>query len=361
MAEGLAQKQSNGSGSPAPTPAFERITRAECSPLHWHGVLRNAGQVPVPKATIYLKSRNGVIGEAITGADGRFEVKDVPSGSYGLSVEVNHRTVLSSESVSIAATTPSVVLTLSEEGVLSVALLAEQRSRAGSEELSSQTVSELPLNKRDFSQLLLLAAGTMTDANGATNFTQQFAINGQRGVEAVFAMDRADISDAEMGGSTFSNFNVDAVEEIRSTSGWMPAEIGRGAAGFTNIITRSGAAAFTDQSSSLCGTRPSMLATTSTTHPPRIRRGFHRSDAMSLGSPTVVRYGYRACMTEVLRPSTSASTRAFGKFLGRPRSSPYRLRRNAQVSTQWPTPATPWSSPLIPASRSFSRGIPCRI
>jgi len=207
-------------------------------------VLRNARQVPVPKATIYLKSRNGVIGEAITGADGRFEVKGLPPGSYGLSVEVNHRTVLGSESVSIAATTPPVVLTLSEEGVLSVALLAEQRSRAGSEELSSQTVSELPLNKRDFSQLLLLAAGTMTDANGATNFTQQFAINGQRGVEAVFAMDGADISDPEMGGSTFSNFNVDAVEEIRSTSGWMPAEIGRGAAGFTNIITRSGSSGF---------------------------------------------------------------------------------------------------------------------
>jgi hypothetical protein len=27
-----------------------------------------------------------------------------------------------------------------------------------------------------------LAAGTMTDSNGANNFTQQFAINGQRGV-----------------------------------------------------------------------------------------------------------------------------------------------------------------------------------
>jgi len=105
-------------------------------------------------------------------------------------------------------------------------------------------VSELPLNKRDFSQLLLLAAGTMTDTNGATNFTQQFAINGQRGVEAVFAMDGADISDPEMGGSTFSNFNVDAVQEIRSSSGWMPAEIGRGAAGFTNIITRSGSRGF---------------------------------------------------------------------------------------------------------------------
>ncbi len=102
----------------------------------------------------------------------------------------------------------------------------------------------MPLNKRDFSQLLLLAAGTMTDANGATNFTAQFAINGQRGVEATFAMDGADISDPEMGGSTFSNFNVDAVESIQSSSGWMPAEIGRGAAGFTDIITRSGASGF---------------------------------------------------------------------------------------------------------------------
>ena len=105
-------------------------------------------------------------------------------------------------------------------------------------------MSELPLNKRDFSQLLLLAAGTMTDANGATNFTAQFAINGQRGVEATFAMDGADISDPEMGGATFSNFNVDAVEQIQSSSGWMPAEIGRGAAGFTNIITRSGNSGF---------------------------------------------------------------------------------------------------------------------
>jgi hypothetical protein len=105
-------------------------------------------------------------------------------------------------------------------------------------------VSELPLNKRDFSSLLLLAAGTMTDSNGATNFTAQFAINGQRGVEATFAMDGADISDPEMGGATLSNFNVDAVEVIDSSSGWMPAGIGRGAAGFTNIHTRSGASGF---------------------------------------------------------------------------------------------------------------------
>jgi hypothetical protein len=61
---------------------------------------------------------------------------------------------------------------------------------SGGEHLSSGEVSSLPLNARDFSKLLLLAAGTMTDANGAANFTQQFAVNGQRGSATVFARRR---------------------------------------------------------------------------------------------------------------------------------------------------------------------------
>jgi hypothetical protein len=150
----------------------------------------------------------------------------------------------------------TVVLTVSEQNVLSIAARPQTpaagvsngspstTSNAPSEKLSSQKVNELPLNGRDFSALLLLAAGTMTDVNGQTNFTQQFAINGQRGVEAVFAMDGADVSDPEMGGSTFTNFNVDAIQELQSSSGWMPADIGRGAAGFTNIVTRSGRSGF---------------------------------------------------------------------------------------------------------------------
>ena len=98
----------------------------------------------------------------------------------------------------------------------------------------------MPLNKRDFSQLLLLASGTQTDTNGAANFTQQFAVNGQRGTTAVFAIDGIDTTDPELGGATFSNFNIDAIQEIRANSGVMPAEIGEGAASFTNIITKSG-------------------------------------------------------------------------------------------------------------------------
>ena len=207
----------------------------------WQGILRDAAGAPISAATVRLSG--GAQAEAVTAADGQFHLAALPAGSYRLTVVAAGHTVEASQPIDLAPSAPQVALTLSARGELTVALLMGQVATGG-EQLSSQAVSELPLNGRDFSTLLLLAAGTMTDANGATNFTQQFAINGQRGVEATFAMDGADISDPEMGGTTFTNFNVDAVESIDSSSGWMPSEIGRGAAGFTNIHTRSGASGF---------------------------------------------------------------------------------------------------------------------
>jgi hypothetical protein len=210
----------------------------------WEGELRNSLGAPISGATISL-ARNGAKADAVTNAVGQFRLNALPSGQYRLTVKIDGSNAEYAQPIELSPAGPSAAITLSGRGEITVAPLKEKSQNAtGGEELSSQAVSELPLNKRDFSSLLLLAAGTMTDTNGATNFTAQFAINGQRGVEATFAMDGADISDPEMGGSTFSNFNVDAVEGIDSSSGWMPAEIGRGAAGFTNIHTRSGAIGF---------------------------------------------------------------------------------------------------------------------
>ena len=209
----------------------------------WGGAVRDGAGNAASNATVTLASKE-VRMSAVTGADGKFRFVNVPQRRYKLSVQWDRHEAVYPEVLDLGATPASVEIMISRQNTLSVKSSNGESGNEGGEQLSSRAVSELPLNKRDFSQLLLLAAGTMTDANGATNFTQQFAINGQRGVEAVFAIDGADSSDPEMGGATFSNFNVDAVEEIKSNSGWMPAEIGRGAAGFTNIITRSGAAGF---------------------------------------------------------------------------------------------------------------------
>ncbi len=209
----------------------------------WKGVLRNDAGAFTKSATIRLVGKNGKL-VAETSADGSFQFPNLTPGDYNLDVVIDGIAHPYKETLKLKPNSPPGVVTISADGTISVVLHSEEAAKTGGEKLSSQTVSAIPLNKRDFSQLLLLAAGTMTDANGQTNFTQQFAINGQRGVEAVFAMDGADTSDPEMGGATFSNYNVDAVEEIHSVSGWMPAEIGRGAAGFTNITTRSGSSGF---------------------------------------------------------------------------------------------------------------------
>lgn len=214
--------------------------------VSWSGVLRNASGQPIAGAAVELSTQDGTR-TATTNTDGSFSLLNLAPGQYRLSLRLQGQPA--TPAISIELPGPSVALTLSNQYTLSVTALASpqpgtQPATSGGEQLSSQSVSELPLNGRDFATLLLLAAGTMTDVNGATNFTQQFAVNGQRGVEAVFAMDGADISDPEMGGSTFPNYNVDAIEQVNSSSGWMPAEIGRGAAGFTDIITRSGKSGF---------------------------------------------------------------------------------------------------------------------
>ena len=209
----------------------------------WNAVLHSDNGTPVEGATIRLTEADKTL-QAKASADGSFQFCNLTAGNYELSVVLDGVVRRHAEAISLKPDFPPAIVTATGQDTLAITFTEQKKDGNGGEQLSSQTVSAIPLNKRDFSQLLLLAAGTMTDANGQTNFTQQFAINGQRGVEAVFAMDGSDTSDPEMGGATFSNFNVDAVEEIRSSSGWMPAEIGRGAAGYTNILTRSGSSGF---------------------------------------------------------------------------------------------------------------------
>jgi hypothetical protein len=206
----------------------------------WRGALVDAAGRRIAGARIELRSEHAAAA-ARTASDGTFEFVDLAPGRYtprvewsggsatGAVVEVAdgaHRT----ESLRVAA-----------GGTLALEAAGTAVAGAtGGEQLSGRQVSALPLNKRDFSQLLLLAAGTQTDANGAANFTQQFTMNGQRGTASVFAMDGIDTTDPEMGGATFSNFNVDAIEEIKSNSGVLAPEFGHGAAGFTEVITKPG-------------------------------------------------------------------------------------------------------------------------
>ena len=119
--------------------------------------------------------------ESKTLPPGEFQFPNLEPGEYRLSVTTDGKewALGTPFGVSEAALLSFEIVLASKGQTLTVRSVTTQSS--GGERLSSSEVSSLPLNTRDFSKLLLLAAGTMTDTNGAANFTQQFAVNGQRG------------------------------------------------------------------------------------------------------------------------------------------------------------------------------------
>ena len=211
----------------------------------WTGLLRDAKGLPIAGATVTLSEEDSrSTRSSATTSAGEFAFRNLAPAKYKISVATTIAHFESSAAIEIKrGVTLNFDLQLSNPEK-SLVFVQESNSSApqasGGERLSGSKVSSLPLNSRDFSKLLLLAAGTMTDANGAANFTQQFAVNGQRGSTTVFALDGVDTTDPEMGGATFSNFNVDAIQEVESSSGVILPGIGHGAAGYTNVVTRSG-------------------------------------------------------------------------------------------------------------------------
>src|SRR5579859_7824384 len=218
------------------------IPRLTLAANSWSGVVFDNSGKAVAGAVVRLHSPGGAHSyETTTSQSGEFHFDAIEVDSYAVSVASAGKTWSMAAAFTIPQGGPVRASLILGADKTTLTIRAEAASQAsGGEHLSSTEVSSLPLNQRDFSKLLLLAAGTMTDTNGAANFTQQFAVNGQRGSASVFAVDGADTSDPELGGATFSNFNVDAIQEVQSSSGVMPAEIGHGAAGFTNVVTKSG-------------------------------------------------------------------------------------------------------------------------
>ncbi len=216
------------------------------------GTLNDSAGKALAEAVVELRSAQVRISDAPllstrTDASGSFELGQVPPGRYIVTVRPAGMGAAATAQLDVEADDQLLIVDL-QVGKGGLGLQVQKNAAAdavpaqatGRVNLGSQQVAGLPLEQRDSTNLLLLSAGTQTTSGTGANFTQQYSIHGQKGTTAVFALDGADTTDPENGGATISDFNVDAIARIENLSGVMPASIGQGAAGYVNVISKSG-------------------------------------------------------------------------------------------------------------------------
>ena len=116
--------------------------------------------------------------------------------------------------------------------------------------INGDQVRELPINNRNFVQLVTLAPGVTSNLSdqvytgtvnpdGQTN-TIQISVNGARSSQNTFTVDGADVTDRGSNLTIQAYPSVDSIGEFKVLRSLYPAESGRSGGGQVNVVTRSG-------------------------------------------------------------------------------------------------------------------------
>ena len=122
--------------------------------------------------------------------------------------------------------------------------------------VSPEEVQNLPVNGRNFANLMTLATGATSDGNGGWASVRFNGKSNQQNYLNFDGVDGTYVWDASPGylNATGSQFrlqtSMEAVAEFRVNSGLAPAESGLGAGGNITVVTKSGSNRFTGHSSS---------------------------------------------------------------------------------------------------------------
>lgn len=222
---------------------------------------RIAGQVVDPTGAIVANAEvtvtNTATGEerkAQTDENGEYQFTQLQPGIYDLSVRgqgfkehivkgfeinVNDRKVFN-----VAMETGGVAESVT---VTAEASLLQTTPTVG-DVVENRRVVELPLNNRNFMQLLTLVPGVTSTGDsdigiGLTN-TVNFSINGTRRNSINFLVDGVSNTDVGSNITLLSIPTVDSIQEFRVITSVPTAEFGKSGGGVVNLITRGGGQQF---------------------------------------------------------------------------------------------------------------------
>ena len=231
-----------------------------------YGTISDPSEKLIPQAEVSITNvATGITTTFRTNSDGFFTAPNLLPGEYeitvsakGFNTEVRKGitlTVGAQQSFNLTLHVGSVAKTVVE--VTTEAPAVQLASSDISAVVTANTVRELPLNGRSWTDLAALQPGVdtiqtqPTFATGADRgnrgFGQQLSISGARPQQNNYRLDGVSLNDYANGapGSVMGgNLGVDAIREFSVLTSNYSAEYGKTSGGVVNAITRSGANAF---------------------------------------------------------------------------------------------------------------------
>ena len=218
------------------------------------GVVVDAQGARVTRADIVaIRVETGIRYHAATDAAGRFTLDLLPPGDYVARAEAEGMSPQNSPRVEVevgAAT--ELTFKLSVAGVKETVTVSgapkmvETDPGSVSVLLDERAITDLPLNGRRFTDLLLLAPGVTQDPRGLTSGSNgDLSYGGIRGYQSSYLVDGADNNNgffAQARGRYRSpyQFSNEVVQEFRVSSSGYGAESGRAGGAVVNVVTKSG-------------------------------------------------------------------------------------------------------------------------
>ena len=214
------------------------------------GRITDAGGAVVAGAQVTLTNQaNGLKREAVTNDEGYYSLPLLQPATYEIDVRkdgfkpvIQSGVTLQVEQVArldfkLEAGTVTETVTITS----SVPALDRETSSVG-QVIENKTVVTLPLNGRNYSQLVALMPGATP--NQGSRATDGISLNGNRTFQNTYLIDGVDNNNYILGVDTNSTQalrpSVDAIQEFRVESANYSAEYGRSAGGIISLAIKSG-------------------------------------------------------------------------------------------------------------------------
>jgi hypothetical protein len=217
------------------------------------GVIADSSAAVLPGVTVSVTSaQTGAVREAVPDAEGRYTVTNLAPGGYTVKTElagfaIDQRPVTlgvgENKNVDVQLNPSGVTEQVTVQGGAGVIDISSAKIGVN---VSPEEVENLPVNGRNFANLMTLATGATSDGNGGWASVRFNGKSNQQNYLNYDGVDGTYVWDASPGylNATGSQFrlqtSMESVAEFRVNSGLAPAESGLGAGGNITVVTKSG-------------------------------------------------------------------------------------------------------------------------